>query len=56
VWELLKRFEELLALFENLKAVAGELRRLATFYTGGSGVGYCGVNGLEITSASKTPR
>jgi len=30
--ELLQHFEQFLVLFENLKAIAGEPERLATFY------------------------
>ncbi len=36
--ELLSQFEQFLALFENLKAVAGEPKRLATFYSESSAI------------------
>jgi hypothetical protein len=35
---LLNQFEQFLALFENLKTVAGEPKRLATFYSVSSAV------------------
>jgi hypothetical protein len=36
--DLLKHFEQFLALFANLKAIAGEPKRLATFYPESSAI------------------